>query len=344
MTGVACSAIGAAGAQRRPILDIHVHLFGTGDNKSGCRLSQKVQHGVEFQSLTQLLRLRERAKTIDLGYERALVEHVDRSGMDRCLILAQDAVYDSNGKPDWDRTHVYTPNDHLLDVVSRNGKMVSCVSINPDRGDAIDELERCASKGARVLKIHPPIQGVNVADKKHAKFFERCTKLKMLVLVHTGHEHAGPVIDIKLADPGKLELALDCGCTVVACHSGTGWATDKPDYLTPFLAMIRKHPKLYGDTSVCGTATRVRAFTQLLADKKAQTRLLHGSDFPFPSAPVAFAQSIGWKTAVRLQQQRNLIKRDFTLKSTLGIGLESATRAHELVDRFAKISQAPKKK
>ena len=43
-----------------------------------------------------------------------------------------------------------------------------------------------------------------------------------------------------LADPRKLELALDAGCTVVACHSGTGWLQDTPDMLPTFLAMVRK--------------------------------------------------------------------------------------------------------
>jgi predicted TIM-barrel fold metal-dependent hydrolase len=59
-----------------------------------------------------------------------------------------------------------------------------------------------------MLKIHPPTQGVDVSDRRHAPFFRRCAALDVLVLVHTGHEHSAPVIDIALADPLRLELAL----------------------------------------------------------------------------------------------------------------------------------------
>ena len=44
--------------------------------------------------------------------------------------------------------------------------MIPCVSINPQRADAIVELERCAAKGAKVLKIHPPIQGVDISGEE----------------------------------------------------------------------------------------------------------------------------------------------------------------------------------
>src|SRR5438270_13867268 len=87
---------------------------------------------------------------------------------------------------------------------------------------------------------------------------------------------------INLAAPRRLELALDQGCTVVACHAGTGWKTDTPDQLPEFLALLKRYPKLWGDTAVLGTAGRVRDFTRLLEHPPARDRLLHGCDFPFP--------------------------------------------------------------
>ena len=58
------------------------------------------------------------------------------------MILAQDGVYDDRGRLDTKRTHFYVPNDYLLQVTGRYPKlMVPCVSINPDRADAVDELE-----------------------------------------------------------------------------------------------------------------------------------------------------------------------------------------------------------
>ncbi|MGA2259471.1 MAG: amidohydrolase family protein [Thermoguttaceae bacterium] len=312
------------------VLDIHVHLFGTGDTGSGCRLSKATSHGLLFKFLSTKLQLSKRAKTLDEGYVLALAEQVEKSGLDKAVILAQDAVYDHRGKPDWDKTQFYIPNDYLFQVVARYpARMVPCISINPERAEAIAELERCAAKGARLLKIHPPTQGVDLMERKHARFFRRCADLKMIVMVHTGHEHAAPIFNIELADPRKLELALDSGCMVVACHCGTGRQQDRPDMLPEFLAMVRKYKNLWGDTAVLGS--RVHDFERLLADHEATKRLLHGSDFPFPAIPLDFAGAIGLKKAIALQAITNWLEQDLALKEAMGIGRASAERAYRLV-------------
>ena len=280
-------------------IDIHMHLFGTGDGGSGCRLSRERSKGLLFRFLARKLGLRGRAKTLDESYVLALAEQIRDSGLTKAVVLAQDAVYDERGEADWRRTHFYVPNDYLFDVVARYPEsMIPCVSINPQRTDAIDELSQCAAKGARVLKIHPPTQGVDLAERRHVRFFRRCAELKMVVMVHTGHEHSAPVVNARLASPRKLELALDEGCTVVACHCGTGWWWDRPDMLPDFLLMLRKHGNLWGDTAVLGSAGRVRDFLRLLADHGAVDRLLHGSDFPFPPLPLVFATALGVNRAI----------------------------------------------
>ncbi|MCP4782614.1 MAG: amidohydrolase family protein [Fuerstiella sp.] len=323
---------GQDSAQTAGTLDIHLHLFGSGDSGSGCRLSKNILEGQLFQLLVGVLRIRERAKTIDEGYVLALAEHLENSGLSKGVILAQDAVYDRSGKPDWEKTPLYIPNDYLFRVVARFPRtMIPCISINPQRADAINELERCVEKGARVLKIHPPIQGVDLSEKKHIPFFRRCADLKVVVMVHTGHEHSAPIFSAALAHPRKLTLALETGCTVVACHCGTGWTTDKMDMLPGFLAMVRQYDNMWGDTAVLGSAGRVRDMSRLLADSVATDRLLHGSDFPFPAAPLAFAGSLGTLEAARLQAMGNFIQQDFALKEALGIGRASAERAYRLL-------------
>jgi predicted TIM-barrel fold metal-dependent hydrolase len=322
-------------SKNNPILDIHIHLLGVGDNRSGCRLSAVIQEGALFKLLAQKLQLRQRAPTLDQGYVLALVEQLQQSGLEKAVILAQDGVYDESGRIDEKRTHFYVPNDYLLQITAQYPKlMIPCVSINPDRLDAINELDRCHAKNARLLKIHPPIQGVDIANHKHKKFFRRCAEKKVLVMVHTGHEHSGPVIDIELARPEKLRLALDEGCTVVACHCGTGRSSDHPDMLPEFLRMLREYEKqgnLWGDTAVLGGFGRSRDFGRVLADDYAKTRLLHGSDFPFLALPLGFINKIGLLEAALLQLDSNLIRQDFALKEALDIGRASAERAYRLV-------------
>ena len=313
-------------------IDIHVHLFGTGDAGSGCRLSEAKSKGLLFRFFARKLGLRGRAKTLDESYVLALAEQIEQSGLAQAVVLAQDAVYDEGGKPDWRRTHFYVPNDYLFQVVARYPQwMIPCVSINPQRADAIGELDHCAAKGARVLKIHPPTQGVDLADKRYVPFFCRCAALKMVVMVHTGHEHSAPIMDAQLANPRKLERALGEGCTVVACHCGSGWWWDRPDMLPDFLRMARKHRNLWGDTAVLGSAGRSRDLRRLLAEKEVRNRLLHGSDFPFPSFPLVFAGALGPKKAIALKRIGNWMKQDLALKEALGIGMASAERAQRLM-------------
>lgn len=313
------------------MLDVHVHLFGTGDAGTGCWMTKEITESPQFNLLTRLLKLKGR---LDDAYARALVEHVNGSRFTKTAILGQDARYKANGKVDRDHTHFYTPNNYVFEFVARHkNTMIACPSINPDRGDAIYELDRCYTLGARLFKIHPPTQGVDVADPKHEKFFRRCRELGMVVLVHTGHEHSAPVVNADFANPRRLERALDQGCTIVACHAGSGWVTDKTDQLPFFLALLKRYKNLWGDTSVLGTGGRVRDFRRLLEVPLARERLLHGSDFPFVVTPGAFAVAgmIRRGTADRVDQERSWVQRDLALKEALGIGHVSARRGYRMV-------------
>ena len=313
-------------------LDIHVHLVGIGDNGSGCRLSKTVTSGAPFQILSRTLGIRRRAATFDEGYVLALAEFMRDSGPDKCGLLAFDAVYGGNGKPDWRNTHFYVPNDYVFEVAARfPQQIVPCVSVNPDRADAMDELDRCVEKGARGLKLLAPTQGTNLADKRHTRFFRRCAERHVLLIVHSGHEHAVPVLDNKLGHPRKLELALDQGCTVVACHCGTNYPKEYPKTLPEYLKMLREYPNLYGDSAALARFNKLDDFRRLLADDLARRRLVHGSDFPVPCQPWAFTRDVGRLSVFRLRRVRNPMAKDFALKKLLGVGRASAERGYRLL-------------
>ncbi|HQR09196.1 MAG TPA: amidohydrolase family protein [Gemmatales bacterium] len=316
----------------KPTLDLHVHLFGTGDSGSGCRLSDGIQNGVQFRALTLALGIRSKGKTLDEGYVNVLAEQVKLSGLTKVAILSQDAVYDAKGEADWKTTSFYVPNEYVIKVAEQHKEtIIPCPSINPARKDAIDELEHIHSKGAKLFKIHPPTQGVNVADPRHTKFYQRCAALKIVIMVHTGHEHSAPVIDKDLANPARLELMLDQGPTVIACHSGTGWPTDTPDQLPNFTLLLKRYPNLWGDTAVLGTAKRDRDFYRLLDAPTVRDRLLHGSDFPFPVSPSAFEPRIGKEAVQAINKEKSWIGKDYQLKKALNIGQISAERAWQVV-------------
>ena len=130
------------------------------------------------------------------------------------------------------------------------------------------------------------------SDKKFVRFFRRC-ELKMVVMVYTGHPKGLGTGDRTLANPSKLALALDQGCTVVACHSGTSGPDDYPDMVPDFLAMIRKYPNLWGDTAALCSRARSKNFSRLLADEAAPKRFLVRHRFSVPAQHRVLSQHAG---------------------------------------------------
>jgi hypothetical protein len=55
---------------------------------------------------------------MDERYEEVLVEHLKNSGLTKAAIPGQDAVYDPQGKVDWNGTSFYVPNDYVFKVVA----------------------------------------------------------------------------------------------------------------------------------------------------------------------------------------------------------------------------------
>ena len=320
--------------QASPMLDIHIHLFGIGDDSSGCLLSKEITEKPTFKLLEQILNLRERAKTLDKGYELALAELLKNSGLAERRDSRPGRRLRRQGQVRYRPERRSTRRTITSSQVTARypEMMIPCVSINPDRADALDELNRCAEKGARILKIHPPIQGVDPGDKKHARFFRRCAELKVMVMVHTGHEHSSPIVDIGLASPLKLELALDQGCTVVACHCGTGRPDRSPRHAAGLFghgAEIREplgrylRPRRFraGRRISCGSWTRnpssIACFTAAI--------------FPSPPSLCYSRKGSAWPKPTQLQSISNMIQQDLALKEALGIGRASAERAYRLV-------------
>jgi predicted TIM-barrel fold metal-dependent hydrolase len=337
--GALCVSAAASACCTRPAaapdpqvrsLDLHTHLFGDGSGGSGMRISAAVRQSPTFETLIRALGIAGEPD-LDAAYLRCLVEQAKWSGLDRVVLLGQDGVYKEDGTPDDLLTSFLTPNDDVFAACAAHPDLlVPCPSINPDRRDAIAELDSCVARGARVLKIHPPIQRVDVSDPRHRPFFRACARHDILVMVHTGHEHSAPIFDIDLANPRRLEQALAAGCRVVACHAGSGRTTDEPDFVPDFVEMTRRHEKLFGDTSILCTPGRERDLLRLLAVPHVRERLVHGSDFPFPSVPAGFADQIGQHRANELTSDRNFLRRDLQLKRALGLD-RSVTRAAQLL-------------
>ena len=151
-----------------------------------------------------------------------------------------------DGSPDDSRTHFYVSNDFVFQMAREHPKILPGPSINPWRSDALKELDRCWDLGARMIKVHTAIQGVDPSVASFDPFYRRAAELGMILMFHTGYEHSAPVICHEFTSPAKLARPLDAGVRVIAAHSGTCAFFDKKDYYPEFLQMMGRYPNLYG--------------------------------------------------------------------------------------------------
>jgi uncharacterized protein len=302
-----------------PIIDMHVHLFGM-EEKNGCWLSKTQREHWTFPFFLRLLDLQDQPE-FDETYVQRLVGMVRGSSIRKCVLQAWDGRVDCHGRVDrTTTTSLLVPNDYMFSVVRRYPDLfIPCASINPYRADALDELARCADLGARLVKMHPPTMDVDPNKLPLKGFYRLCQARKVIVVIHTGNEHGADIVGLHNCDPAKLELALEQGCTVIAAHAGTGQFYDRERYFNSFVKLIQRYPNLYCDNSVMASMMRWRNLPEALAHSGVLDRMVHGSDFPFPSNGLVYWNRLSPRVTARLVQEENLLERDVQIKRALGV-------------------------
>lgn len=272
---------------------------------------------------------------LDRRYIERLRSFIVRSSLDAAVILAQDDPYDAAGSRLEGVGSFYVPNDYVLDLAARHPEFLAGVSIHPARADGLEELEHCLARGAVLLKCLPNCQNIDWSDRRYTRFLERMAEAGLPLLAHTGSERTLPVVDKRLADPRVLTRPLEIGVTCIAAHCGTASAPFDPDYFDVFVAMLRKHPNLYGDNSAfCVPNGRIRC--RHLEDclrAPVRDRILHGSDSPVPvmGHELLMRGYISRRAFQDSVAETNPLERDYQLKLAAGFSETSFTRASELL-------------
>lgn len=316
-------------------IDCHVHIVGTGTGGTGCWYRPKGLTRVGEPFLVKAVGLTTRdlhGPDFDRIYAQRLLEFVRGSTLiDRALLLAHELPHREDGTALPERSSLYVPNDHVLQLAREHPEFLAAVSIHPARKDAMDELEKCLAGGAAALKCLPNVQGIDWNNRRYTAFLERMAEAGLPLLAHTGSERTMPVMDHALASPRMLTLPLEIGVTCIAAHAGTGMMLLDPDYLEVFAEMLAKYPNLYGDNSALAALNfRLRpSALRRLASAEMEGRILHGSDLPVPSSGLlswAFGM-LPWQDFRESAALANPLERDARLKQMLGFGEDSFHRA-----------------
>ena len=271
---------------------------------------------------------KEPGETISEKIRNRLFRDLRSSQLDFAVVLAQDAVYRADGSRDDHATHFYVSNDYVRNLARECPKIIPGCSINPNRKDALCELERCRRAGSRLVKVHTAIQGVDPSLREFEPFYQLAGDLGMVLMFHTGYEHSCTVVSQTYTDPRKLARPLDLGYPVIAAHCGTCAFFDHEDYYPNFIEMMKGYDNLYGDTAIMSSLIRWSSLKRLSREcPSIRSRILHGSDYPFPPARLPYL----FRTGLFPRQRKNPLNMDLHIKRFFDLGPNYASQLTSLL-------------
>jgi predicted TIM-barrel fold metal-dependent hydrolase len=141
--------------------------------------------------------------------EAALLAAMDIAEVDRAVIAPPDrclAVYNSDG------------NDRMLSAASTHrDRFIPACSANPWYGQtAVEEITRAITLGARVLVLHPLVQGFTADDELVFPLLDVAVAEKVPVYIHTGppgNSTPWQVADLAERYPALPLIMGHCGAT-----------------------------------------------------------------------------------------------------------------------------------
>ncbi len=304
------------------ICDVHVHLTALPDANNGCFISKKMLKGPLFRFLAWKLGLpiHDPARCNEI-YVTKLVEALRNARyVKRAVILAMDGVYDAEGNLDMEKTEFMISNKYALETTEKYPDIFKAgVSINPQRKDAQEELERCVKAGAVLVKFLPNTQNFDPAKKSYQTFYRTMAKHKIPLLSHVGYEFSLWGKDQSVGDPARLQLALDEGVTVIAAHGASYGIFFYEKYWKTLLEFVRTYPHFYWDASALSLQNRVGMLLRIRKHPELHSRMLFGTDYPLLCYAYPALLAGKFSGYLRLVAIKNPFDRQYQLLKLLGL-------------------------
>lgn len=330
------------------LVDYHTHVAGLGAGGTGAFVNPKMfswrhpLHRLKFKTYVSAGGVDHENNADEEIVARLvrLITSIDGHGKYR--LLAFDKNYNRDGSPDLLKTEFYVPNDHVFAIAAQHPNLFEpVISVNPYRADAVDELQRGAQRGARMVKWLPNAMGIDPSDELCDPFYQKLKELDLVLLSHGGEEKAVEAEeDQRLGNPLLLRRALDHGVKVIVAHcAGLGDNEDLDDpqrkrlpNFDLFLRLMdekRYRGLLFADISAMTQFNRAgRPLRTILQREDLQERLVNGSDYPLPAINILIRTGTLRKRGYINDEERaglneiygyNPLLFDFVLKRTISL-------------------------
>lgn len=311
------------------LIDCHVHLAAFLHRDNGCYISPKMLKSPLFRFLLWKHGLSaDDADGSNQKYIDDLLGELQESRfVGRAVLLAMDGAYDGNGRLDKERTDLLVSNPYVLDTARRYPEVfLPGVSINPQRRDAVDEVERCAEAGAALVKVLPNAQGFNPDNPAYIPFYRALARHRLPLLSHVGYEFSLIGKDQSVGDPARLRLPLDEGVTVIAAHGcSNGLVVHEPYYAT-LLSLVNAYPHFFTDLSALTLPNRFLMLLKLRRHPELAGRLLFGTDYPLSVFHLPCWGRIRMRELTSIIRTTNRFDRQYRILKSLGIAAGSIDR------------------
>ena len=339
-------AFGDVDPQR--LVDHHVHIAGLGSNGSRAFVNAKMRtwthpfHRLKFKVYMSSAGVADEHRADAQLFQRLtdLVANIPNHGKHR--LLAFDKHYRRDGSVDLEKTEFYVPNEYVFKLAEQQPDLfVPNISVNPYRPDALEELEKWAKRGARVVKWLPNAMGIDPSDPLCDPFYQKMKELDLILLSHGGEEKAVEAEeDQKLGNPLLLRRALDHGVKVIVAHcAGLGANEDLDskdrkqvhnfDLFMRLMDEKRYEGLAFGEVSAMTQFNRVgKPLTTILQREDLHERIVNGSDYPLPAVNVLIRTkplvNHGYITSAEAGSLKEIYRYnpllfDFVLKRTIKI-------------------------
>lgn len=265
--------------------DVHVHLAALPEGDNGCYISPRMMRSPLFRFMAWRHGLDlSRPVAANATYVQRLVRELQRSEkVSKAVLLGMDGVYDENGRLDLERTEFLVSNRYVLQVAKNHpDSFLPGVSINPQRRDALEELQRCVKEGAVLVKVLPNSQCFDSSDRRYVPFYQALAQYEIPLLSHVGYEFSLMGRDQSAGDPERLRVALEEGVCVIAAHACSHGLFLPEPHFKVLLEFVRRYPRFYFDASALTLPNRVRTLFLLRRHPDLHERLLFGTDYPLP--------------------------------------------------------------
>lgn len=270
-------------APTKKLTDCHVHLAALPDGANGCYISKRMLRSPLFRFLVWKHRLDlTDASGSNRKYIEDLLTELRRSRyVGRVILLALDGVYDDQGTFDPENTEFLVSNDYVLGVASVYPDVFwAGVSINPRRRDAVQELQRCAAGGAKLVKVLPNAQQFDPADRRCLPFYRALAASGLPLLSHVGYEFSLIGKDQSAGNPEKLRVPLEEGVTAIAAHGCSYGLMFHEKFYPTLVDLVHRYSNFYSDISALTLPNRFGMLLRLRRHPELHERLLFGTDYP----------------------------------------------------------------